>query len=134
MNVGRSQLHGFLDHHVDQSHDRGAVLVHDIARYGVRILSFRKVDGRIGEFLQHRVSAFAFHLTVIAVDGLQDRLARSQGGFYLAVENEPQLFDGLNVKRIADGHLQGVVLLGQRQGRVFARPIRAPARSLPRES
>ena len=56
----------------------------------------------------------------MAVDGLQDGLARGQGDLDFAVEDEPQLFEGLEVQRVADDDLQRIVFLGQREDGVFA--------------
>ena len=44
-----------------------------------------EVDRRIGELLEHRVGAFAFGLAVVAVDRVDDALARRQGDFDLAI-------------------------------------------------
>jgi len=120
MDVGGPQLHRLLDHHVDQPHDRGGVLIHDIACRRVGIFGFREIDGRIGELLEHGVGAFAFYLPVVPVDGFQDGFARCQGRLDLAVQNKTQFFDGFNVKRVAHGHLERILLFGQREGRVFA--------------
>ena len=82
---------------------------------------FGEVDGRVGELLQHRVGAFADRLAVVAVDGLEDRLAGGQGDVDLPVENEPQLVERVDVHRVADDHRQPAVPLGQRNDGVFPR-------------
>ena len=41
VDVRRPQLHGLLDHQVDQPHDRGTVFVHHVARGRCRRLRFR---------------------------------------------------------------------------------------------
>lgn len=59
------------------------------------------------------------HLAIVPVDGLLDAFAGGQGDFDLAVQDEPQFLERIQVVRIADDDAQGPVFLGHRQDRVF---------------
>ena len=96
-----------------QPHDRSAGLVDLFLGARPLVDRFGKVDRRIGEFLQHRVGALADRLAVVAVDRLEDVFPGGQGNVDLAVENEPQLVEGVDVHRIADDDRQPIVLLRQ---------------------
>ena len=60
------------------------------------------------------------HLAVVAVDGLEDAFPRGQGDIDLAIEDEPQFFERVEIQRIADDDLQRAILFGHRQDGVFA--------------
>ncbi len=110
--LGNQQLH--------QPDDRGAGFVDDFVAGGRFLLGFGEVDRRVGEFLQHRVGALVLHLAVMPVDGLQDAFPRGQGDFDLAIQNEPQFLERIEIVRVADDHPQRAVLLGHRQNGIFA--------------
>ena len=75
VDIRRPQLNGFLNHHADQPHDGSTGFVDQLFGLAAILGGFRKVDLRIGELLEDRVSRFAFHLAVIAVDRFLDRLS-----------------------------------------------------------
>ena len=120
VDVGRPQLHGFGNNQLHQPDDRRTAFI-DLLFAALGFLHrFGEVDGRIGELLQHRVGAFADRLAVVAVDGVEDRLARGQRDFDLAIENKAKFIERVVVHRVADDHGQLAVGLGQRHGDVFA--------------
>ncbi len=104
-----------------QPDDRGARFVDGLVAFGAVVHRFGKVDGRVGELLQHGVGAFGDRLAVVAVDGLQDRLAGGQRQIDLLVENEPQLIDRVDVPGVADDDRQVAIALRKGEDGVFPR-------------
>ena len=99
VDVRRPKLHGLGNHQVDEPDDRGAALV-DLFLAGPRVfLGLGEIDRRVGELLEHRVGALAHRLAVVAIDRLQNALAGRQGDLDLAIENEPQLLENLEIRR-----------------------------------
>ena len=78
-----------------------------------------KVDRRVREFLQHRVGAFADGLPVVAIDRLEDAFPGGQGDIDVAVEDEPQLLQGVDFQRIADDDRQPAIPLRKGDYRVL---------------
>ena len=119
MDVARAERHGLGDDQVDQLHDRGVGCF--FLRLVRRLLDrgFGEVDRRVGEFLQHRIGALAVARAVVAVDRLDDLLARGQGQLHLAVQDEAELFLRVDIRGIARGDTERRALLGERKDRVF---------------
>ena len=120
MDVRGPELDGFVDHQLDQANDRGARFVDQFLFSRIDVIDgFGKVNCGICEFLQDRVGRFPFDLTVQPVNGFEDTGSGRQSGDDIAIEDKPQLFQGIDVARVADHDLQSVIHFGQRQDRVF---------------
>ncbi len=120
MNVGGTQLDGFLNHHVYQTNDRRAgfvrVLICPVGVFG----GLGKVDLRVRELLQDRVSRFTFHLTVVPVNRLLNRFSRRKGCFDFSIQDKPKLLDRFQVEWVADQHMQRPIFVLVRNDAVFA--------------
>src|SRR4051794_40559206 len=99
VNIGGPKLHRLLNHELDQTDDRGTVFIDNLS--SANRLSSRfglgEVNLGISELLQHRIGRLTFDLAVVLIDRFQDFVAWGQCDFDSAVENEPQLFDGIDV-------------------------------------
>ena len=104
VNVRGPQLHRLADDHLHQPNDRCAGFVEDSSEL-VAGSGLGEVDRRVGEFLQHRVGAFPL-AAIVTIDRVDDVLARSQRDIDLAVQDEPQLVQRVEIERIADDDLQ----------------------------
>ena len=125
------QLHRLWMIRLHQPDDRGVAFVDVVAApLPPSSLGLGEVDGRVGELLQHRVDRLGLvDLAVVPVDGLEDALLGRQGDLDLAVQDELQLFERLEVDRVADDDLERAVLLRPAASRRFrGRPTRAPVR------
>ena len=80
------------------------------------------VDGRVGELLEHRVDRLGLRVVaaVVAVDRLDDRLLGGQGDVDLAVQDEPELVERLEVHRVMHDDLDGAALLAEGHDDVLA--------------
>ena len=120
VDVAGPQLHRFGDDQIDELHHRrvGVVFLLLVGR----LLDGRlgEVDGGVGEFLEHRIGRLAVAGTVMAVDRLDDLLARGQRKLDVAVEDEAELVLGVDVGRIGAGDAERVAILGDGEDRVFA--------------
>lgn len=114
VNIGGPQLHCLGDDEMDQPDNRRAALVDLFFAAGHLVLGLGEVDGRVGEFLEHRVGAFAHRLAVIAVDGREDVLARGQRDFDPLGQQKPELFEEFQVVGVTDDNLQFAAAFGQR--------------------
>ena len=74
-------MNGFGDHQVHQANNGRAAFVDHFVVGDVFVHRFGEVDCGIGEFLQNRVSRFAFYLAVQTVNGFQDMSPRGQRYF-----------------------------------------------------
>src|SRR5262245_33206043 len=117
VDVRRPKLYRLGDHELNEANDRGAVFIDDFRRThrsGGR-LRFGEIDLCISKLLEHGVGRFTFDLAVVLVDRFEDLVARGQGNFDSPIEDKSQFFHGIDVIRIADDDLQGVVFLGERK-------------------
>ena len=60
-------------------------------------------------------------VTVMAIDGLDDLLARRQDGLYIFVQDELKFLDGVEVRRIGHDDAEDSAVLGHGNDDVFAR-------------
>ena len=107
MNIRSPQLHGFIDHQLDQPDNRSTVFVACIVTIGsVVIDGFCEIDFGIGEFLQNRVRRFTFLLTVHPVDCFGNTRSRRQRHGNIAVEDKPEFFDQVDLARFTHQNFQ----------------------------
>src|SRR5436190_1546302 len=81
MDIRGPEKHGLLNHELDETDDRGTVLIDHFAGpdgAGSRGFGLGEVDFRVGKLLQDRVGRFAFNLAVVLIDGFQDLVARGE--------------------------------------------------------
>ena len=119
MYIGCPQLHRFLNHVLNQPDDRSAILVGSLLRLSFVFLGLGEVDLRVGKLLQHRVSGLALDLSIILINSFLNLLAWCECRFDLSIQDEPELFDRLNIERIRNQHLDRLVLVGHRDDLVF---------------
>src|SRR5207302_1849753 len=113
-----AQANRLLDDQVDELDDGGIALLEG----GAAGESFRlgEVDGGVGELRQHRVDRLRLALAVVAVDRLDDLLARGEDGLYIFVQNELEFLNGVEVGGVAHDDFEGPVVLGHGQDDVLA--------------
>ncbi len=120
MDIRSPQLNSFGNHQLYQSHDRGTGLVDDFFGTGDLIVDgFGKVDRRIGKFLQDRVGRFPLDLTVQPVDRFEDISTRGQGGGNIAIQDEAEFVERVDIARVTDRDFQTVIDLRQWKHGVF---------------
>ena len=119
VDVAGPHVDGFGDHQIDEFDDRGAVVVDNTGGRGQ--LGFGEVDGRFGEFGDHRIDRFGLALPVMAVNCLLDDLFGGHDLLDLFIDDEPQLVDDVESRRVVHGDRQGAILV-EREGHdhVFA--------------
>ena len=82
---------------------------------------FGKVDGRVGEFLQHAVARLAFDGTVDPVDHGLYFIRWPKMKYDVAIENESQFVLKMNVVKSMMGNMNRVTLFSNRKTLVLPR-------------